>query len=690
MTRRRNERPAGAAFALAILTTLAVGAVSPSPAAAPALLRLEEFRTAVSISDPQISPGGRGVAFVTRVADYDTNKYVTTVRVVDVRTGTITTVSRPSDSASAPRWSPDGLQLAFLAKPKKADAAPGSPEPNVSPSASATATATDSDDAAYDAPQIAVLSSSSFTPVFVTHEPRGVKSFAWQPDGRGFAFLETDEAPNKKAIDAHDDAFEVGDNQWNLKAAPLPSHLWTIPIGGGRAHRVTSGTFSLEGEPRFTHDGRAVLLQRYPTAFTQHYASSRLVRIGLRDGAISTVVAGAPAEGRFSRDGARLAYASENPASFSISDVFSAGANGGSPVDVTRRFDRAAEDFAFDQDDRSLIVEVHDGTRSRLVRFGPGKPRPINLGSGNPGAFDVDRSGLIAFVAAAPRAAQELYLAYPDGIVRRLTQYNAALTAHTLARVRAVAWKTRDGVLADGVVTAPAGLPRGTRAPLVLVIHGGPTSASLETFSELSQLLAARGFFVFEPNYRGSDNLGAAFAQETVPHITSVPGNDVEDGLAVVLKSFPIDPARIGVSGWSEGGLLTSWLITHDTRWKAAMSGAAVNDWLMYRDLTDAQDFAPRFISATSPWTDDQVRDLYRAESPLTYAANVKTPTLIMTDAGDQRVPTPLAYAFFHAIRATGTPVTMIVEPTDGHFPSDPVRSEDVLRRWVGWFAEKL
>jgi dipeptidyl aminopeptidase/acylaminoacyl peptidase len=675
----------------AILAVSLLGHGGGVRAAAPQPLALEDLRASVSISDPQFGGCGKNLAFVTRSANFATDTYVTIVRTLDVRTGTIATVTRPSDGASSPRWSPDGTQLAFLAKPKKADAPPVTTPPTDAPPPKPGATSRpQEDDDAYDAPQIAVVSARSLAPVFVTHEKRGVDTFAWKPDGSGFVFITADEAPNKKALDAHDDGFDVGDNQWTLKAEPVASNVWSIAASGGTAHRITSGTATFEGEPHVTKDGTGVLVDRYPDAFTQHYAARRLVRVDVRTGAVTPVVAKAPADGKLSRDGKRLAYLSQNPASFSIDDVFESTPAGASPIDETRALDRGASDVAFDADDRSLVVSVHDGTHARLVRVGHGKPQPIDLRAKNVGVFDVDCHGSIALTAASPTEPTELYLAAPGKPLRRLTHYNTALAHHALGRVETVRWKTRDGVMADGVVTVPPTVARGTRAPLVLVIHGGPTSSSLQTFSGLSQLLAARGFYVFEPNYRGSDNLGAAFAQQTVPHITSVPGNDIEDGLAAVLRQYPIDPARIGVSGWSEGGLLTSWLITHDTRWKAAMSGAAVNDWLMYRDLTDAQDFTRFFIGEKSPWTDERMREFYRFESPLTYAANVKTPTLIMTDAGDQRVPTPLSYAFYHAIRATGTPVTMIVIPADGHFPGDPVRIEEVYRHWIDWFTDKL
>jgi dipeptidyl aminopeptidase/acylaminoacyl peptidase len=201
--------------------------------------------------------------------------------------------------------------------------------------------------------------------------------------------------------------------------------------------------------------------------------------------------------------------------------------------------------------------------------------------------------------------------------------------------------------------------------------------------------MSARGWLVFQPNYRGSDDLGHRFAQATVPRITSSPARDVLDGVDAVERMGIVDRTRIGVSGWSEGGLLTSWLIGHDHRWRAAFSGAAVNDWVGYADLTDAQDFTPSFIGG-SPWTRARERALYDAESPLTYAAAVRTPTMIVTDAGDYRVPTPLSYEFYHATRAAGAPVQLVVIPVNAPFPSDPLHREDVNRRWVAWFGDRF
>jgi dipeptidyl aminopeptidase/acylaminoacyl peptidase len=336
-------------------------------------------------------------------------------------------------------------------------------------------------------------------------------------------------------------------------------------------------------------------------------------------------------------------------------------------------------------------VVANDGTNRRFYRVaadGSIEIAPLGMLAGFEAS--VAKDGTIAFTASAPDRPTELYLLPPHAKQPvRLTHYNDWIDRYALASAGTIAWKSKDGFSPDGVLVTPPNWHKGMRAPLVLYIHGGPTSASNTAFSSFPQVLAAHGWFVFEPNYRGSDNLGLAFARTTVPHIASVPGQDIEDGLAAVLKTGSIDSSRIAVSGWSEGGLMTSWLIGHDTRWKAAVSGAAVNDWIGYSAMTDAKDFTPQFIGP-SPWTDPSLMDTFNAESPLTYASNVKTPTLILSDAGDFRVPTPLAYEFYHNVRATGTTVQFVIFPVNGHFPSDPVRSEDVNRRWEAWVLKYL
>jgi dipeptidyl aminopeptidase/acylaminoacyl peptidase len=383
----------------------------------------------------------------------------------------------------------------------------------------------------------------------------------------------------------------------------------------------------------------------------------------------------------------RLLYTAENPQAFSQADLYVSDPDGRNARDLSARLDRDVQFGIFARG--TVVVGANDVTRDRLYALGAdGTPRAlpladVNVNSGATAA----RDGTLAFVGVTPLRPSELYLLRPTARApQRLTGYNAAAANRRLGRTHTITWRGANGFIADGVLTAPVDAVAGRKYPLVVLIHGGPTATSTDGFSSLAQLMAAHGWYVFQPNYRGSDNLGRRWSQATVPHITSAPARDVLDGVDAVVKLGVVDPARIGVSGWSEGGLMTSWLIAHDHRWRAAMSGAAVNDWVAYGDMTDAKDFTPSYIGP-SPWVSEKMRVLYEAESPLTDAPAVKTPTLILTDAGDYRVPTPLSYEFYHAIRATGTPVELMVFPVTGHGPSDPLHRLQLTHLWVDWFA---
>ena len=270
-----------------------------------------------------------------------------------------------------------------------------------------------------------------------------------------------------------------------------------------------------------------------------------------------------------------------------------------------------------------------------------------------------------------------------------VTDENAWAHAYAIARSERLDW-TSDGMAVNGVLTYPLNYTAGKQYPLVLVIHGGPVSTSTVWFSSLVQILAAHGDLVLQPNYRGSDNSGDAFLQAIVGPVTSGPGRDNLAGVEAVKKLGIVDPARIGVSGWSGGGLQTSWLIGHATFWRAALSGAAVNDWFEQATLADiSEEFASVFLGGVTPWTPEG-RAKYRAESPITYAADVKTPTLILTDAGDQRVPISQSFAFYRALQAHNVPVRMMEFPRNGHNPTDPVDREARIRIWVEWFDKWL
>jgi len=202
--------------------------------------------------------------------------------------------------------------------------------------------------------------------------------------------------------------------------------------------------------------------------------------------------------------------------------------------------------------------------------------------------------------------------------------------------------------------------------------------------------MTASGWVVFQPNYRGSDNLGNEYQTAIVGDAGAGPGRDVMAGVDMLTAQPYIDSSRMAVTGWSYGGFMTTWLAgNYPDRWKAAMAGAAVTDLRDQYNLSDLNVSYSYMMNGLSPWSDEG-REAYRKNSPITYATNITAPTLIMSATKDFRVPVSQSLKLFHALDDNGVKTKLILYPGRTHFPSDPVNSMDVYRRWVEWVDEHL
>jgi dipeptidyl aminopeptidase/acylaminoacyl peptidase len=219
--------------------------------------------------------------------------------------------------------------------------------------------------------------------------------------------------------------------------------------------------------------------------------------------------------------------------------------------------------------------------------------------------------------------------------------------------------------------------------------HGGPRSSSKESFNISTQLKAAHGYIVFQPNYRGSDNMGYRFSESINGDAGEGPGKDVMSGLAELKKRSYIDTTKIAITGWSYGGFMTTWLIGNYPGWKCAVAGAAVTDWLAQYTQNDVGSMSRFEVGkGISPFTDKKVKENWIKNSPITYAENVKTPTLILSNTGDERVPISQSYTYFRVLQDNGTESKFIAFPITGHIPTDPIRIKEMNRYiWIGWIS---
>ena len=249
-----------------------------------------------------------------------------------------------------------------------------------------------------------------------------------------------------------------------------------------------------------------------------------------------------------------------------------------------------------------------------------------------------------------------------------------------------IRWKSKDGQEVEGLLTLPVGYETGKKYPLILNIHGGPAGAFAETFIGRFSVypiaaFAARGYAVLRPNPRGSSGYGKQFRYANV---ADWGGKDFEDdmsGVDQVIAMGIADPDHLAVLGWSYGGFMTSWVVTHTDRFKAAVVGAGVTDLWSFTGTSDIPGFLPDYFDG-DPW--DQFRN-FADHSPITFVKNVKTPTLILHGEADIRVPTSQGYEFYHALKKLGVTTKMVVYPRTPHGPREPKFILDIAQRNIDW-----
>jgi dipeptidyl aminopeptidase/acylaminoacyl peptidase len=631
----------------------------------------------IGVSEPRISPDGRSVVVVVSRVNRDKNRQDRELVLVDVATAGQRVLTQERPDVGQPRWSPSGDRLAFLAA--------SGPEKEAKR-------------------QIYVMPMNGGDARRITNAPLGIQHFAWSPDGTQIAFATADE-PAKR--EKNDDAFEIHNDGYLLTKAPTSTHIWLTAADGSKTRRLTSGDWSLPsaqppGAPSsplsWAPDGAAIAFVRQATPHFGDSDQAAVQTVNVRDGAIRPFTGRKAHESHpsFSPDGRWLTYTYPRDGdSNNVNEIHLAAAMGEEGKSLTRTLDRHIVWSSWLPDSKTVLVGGHDGTRVALwLATLDGPPSKLDLGKVNPsGSYSMDvhvgPGGAIAFCGSPPwRPAELYYQPSRTATPRRLTDFNKDIAALDLGTVETITWKGPDGFEEDGVLVLPPEFSAAKKYPLVLYIHGGPTSASTEAFAVVPQLIAAHDYVVFSPNYRGSDNRGIAYQRAIFNDAGAGPGRDVMAGVEAVKQRGCIDADRMAVTGWSYGGFMTTWLCGHYHCWKTAIAGATPADRADQYNFADYNLRAgARFLG--SPWVGDNDK-AYREQSPITYAAKIKTPMLILSDTGDARVPVTQSFRLYHALKDNGVPVHFVVYPVSGHSPSDPARRQDLARRWVAWLDQYL
>ena len=631
-----------------------------APAVVPTLDQIVALERAGATA---ISPDGRLVAYTVRDTDYQANAFVSQVWLADATRGTTRQLTRGKKSSDAPAWSPDGRRLAFGSERGEKrqvyllDLAGGDAEP-------------------------------------VTTAEEGVARFAWSPDGRSIAYAALEPKPRAlKDREREDgDLLIVGEDHRN-------THLWIVDLDTKRERRLTDGAFSV-GAFRWSPDGRRIAFDHQVNADLAADSTADISIVNVADGALTPLVTqkGPDVNPVWSPDGSRIAFetAMADPWFYYANTMIATiPAAGGAITPLTKGFD---EDCALvDWKPNGIFAAASWHTGAYLYQVDPdGRGLRSLFGASDLNGFGFSLSAdgaTAAFVGSGPRSFPEVVVApVAGGRPRPLTRLGDQLAGWALGTSEVVTWTSRDGTPIEGVLRKPADWKPGRRRPLIVVIHGGPTGVSRPTLFASTYVYPieawlARGALVLEPNYRGSAGYGAAFRALNVRNLGVGDAWDVVSGIAALAARGLVDSTRVGVCGWSQGGYISAFLATHESRrFRAISVGAGISDWMTYYVNTDITPFTRQYLRAT-PWDDPAI---YARTSPITTVREASAPTLIQHGDSDARVPTPDAWELYRALMDVGVPTRLVLYRGFGHGLNKPRAIRAALRHNLEWFDRWL
>lgn len=625
--------------------------------------RMEDINRMVSISNLEISPDGTRALFMTSRRNLENNNYDRTLIVLNLTTKEEQVVGSDFPDISAPAWL-NKDNIAFIASTPQGR-------------------------------QVQVLNLKTGEAKVITKSATGVMRFAYSPDGKWLAYLAKEDKPTVEH--SYNDAFEVGDNDMFFTRAPMPTHLY-VADETGTAQRVnkegSTSTGLSTSSLSWSGDSKMLAFTQYATP---HSGSSDFSKNFLY---FPTTKVMKPATGNKDNESSpRIAPRNQqvwftyprNGVAANLSDWHRVELKGGAITNMTESLDRQVNDIAW-LEDGSMLLSGPDQSSSALWHFKQGKFTKVNVGPLlRISDVSVTKKGnMVLSGMTADRAIEIYYKPTLDSDPVLLTGFNHFVHDLKLGRQEMFSWTSKDGLEPNGVITFPPDFFPEKKYPLVLYIHGGPTASSLLGFNNLPQALAAKGWIVFEPNYRGSNNLGNAFQCAIAKDPSEGPGHDVITGVTALKSRAYVDNNQVVVSGWSYGGWMSSWLIgRYPEVWKAAVVGAAPVDFTDMYSLNDLNRMR-RHAIVESPYASENNLEWAYKNSPIWHFSKIKAPTLIMSKTADYRVTVTGSYKLFGALRDNGVETKFIAYPGPDHFPADPVRSLDVYERWINWIESHL
>ena len=663
--------------ALALLLLLLADVVpAGAQSSARRALRAGDVYLLRTVSDPQLSPDGAWVAYSVTTADSAKDKSDSDVWMTSWDGAHSIRLTSSPEGESTPRWSPDNRYLAFVSGRQEGKGG-----------------------------QVWLLDRRGGEAQRLTTFKGGIEEFAWSPDSRRLVLVlehETDSIARKDTAEKKTPKPIVVD-RYNFKRditgylGSRRTHLALFDVAAKKLDTLTSERHD-DSSPSWSPDGQRIVFVREAPAEPGKARDSDVFVIDARRGATARQLTDfdGPDGGRptWSPDGRWIAFLRGDEPKFSayhLNKLALVASDGSAAARVvTAALDRPVSAIRFAADGRTVLATVSDDRAERLVRIrvDNGAVERVVDGRRVVNGYSAHPDGRMAVLLTTPDRAPEVFARDAgSGALRQLSHVNDSLFAQLqLGPVEDFTSRSDDGTEVHSLLYRPATAAQGTRLPLIVYIHGGPNSQDGYRFDFDRQLFAAHGYAVLAVNYRGSSGRGSAFQKAIFADWGNKEVKDLLGAVDEAVRQGIADPERLGIGGWSYGGILTDYTIATTPRFKAAVSGAGSALQLsMYG--TD-QYIAQYDLELGVPWKSQD--NWIKVSYPFFHADRIRTPTLFMGGQNDYNVPIIGSEQMYQALRTLGIETQLVIYPNQFHGITVPSYRVDRLQRYLAWYDRFL
>ncbi|MGB2906637.1 MAG: S9 family peptidase, partial [Candidatus Aminicenantaceae bacterium] len=640
-------------FLIGLMTGAAYTAEPESEIPGPAF---KDVLSLKSLGSPSISPDGKSILYTVRQPDWEKNRYDTEIWLHRDGQKPFQLTRTQDGSSSGAAWSPDGQWISFTSSRDKSS-------------------------------QIYLISPKGGEAFKFTSHKEGINSYRWSPDGKHIAFTATE--PRNEESEAREKQygrFEVEDAEYRL------SHLWMIEVdldSDQEAKQLTSGDVFTVGSFRWSPDGKWIAFDHRPDPLINSYNKTDISILEVASGEITSLVTQPGSDGGplWSPDGNWILFSTKmgDDRYYTNSELAKIPAAGGKITVLTESFDENLGAVAWTA--QGIYCLASQTVYRQLFLLDPEKGSVKKIASTPENIYSLsfaDDEKTVALYGMDRTTLTEVYRTRLDTYrPERITDMTGQVKAWRTGKREVIRWKSKDSAEIEGILWKPEGYAAGKRYPLLVIIHGGPSSTSRPAlvsggvYPYLQWL--AKGALILQPNYRGSAGYGEKFRALNVRNLGVGDMWDVESGVDYLIQKGMVDADRVGAMGWSQGGYISAFLTTNSTQFKAISVGAGISNWVTYYVNTDIHPFTRHYLKGT-PWED---MDVYLKTSPMTNINKAQTPTLIQHGEFDRRVPIPNAYELFQGLQDVGVEARLIVYKDFGHGISRP--KEQLAAQWHNW-----